>query len=76
LSAYTGVVLSGQLDEWVPGELFELEEPAILAALDEYEGSEYKRTLVTVALDTGEEMESWVYLLSQGLASENFAFTT
>jgi gamma-glutamylcyclotransferase (GGCT)/AIG2-like uncharacterized protein YtfP len=64
LSAYTGVVLSGQPDEWVPGELFELEEPAILVALDEYEGSEYKRTLVTVALDTGEEMESWVYLLS------------
>jgi len=64
LSAYTGVILSDQPDEWVPGELFELEEPAIIAALDEYEGSEYERALVTVALDTGEEMETWVYLLS------------
>jgi len=64
LSAYTGVVLSDQSNEWVPGELFELEEPAILAALDEYEGSEYERILVTVTLDTGVEMESWVYLLS------------
>lgn len=59
---YHGAVLSDQPNEWVPGELFQLEDPGILRALDEYEGSEFERPLVTVALDDGQELETWVYV--------------
>ena len=65
VGSYTGAVLSEQPDEWIPGELFELENPAILAKLDRYEGPEYERKVVTVLLDDGREQETWVYLYIQ-----------
>ncbi len=62
---YTGAVLSDKPDEWIPGELFELESPEILAALDHYEGSEYARSVVNVTMEDGRELETWVYLYIQ-----------
>ena len=64
--SYSGAVLSDQPDEWVPGELFHLQDPNILQTLDKYEDSEFERILVKVSLDDGEDLETcletWVYL--------------
>ena len=62
VGSYTGAVLSDEPDEWIPGELFELENPDILAKLDRYEGAEYARKVVTVLLDDGRKLETWVYV--------------
>ena len=62
LGTYTGAVLSDQPGDWVPGEVFELNDPSILAALDEYEGAEFQRALAHVHLDDGQSLEAWVYL--------------
>jgi gamma-glutamylcyclotransferase (GGCT)/AIG2-like uncharacterized protein YtfP len=48
-------------DEWVVGDLFQVRDPATMAALDEYEGSEYRRVLTTAVFETGSEMRCWVY---------------
>jgi len=48
--------------EWVAGDLFRLRDPATLAALDEYEGAnEYRRVLTTAVLEDGEATRCWVY---------------
>lgn len=39
------------------GEIFELDDPAILPALDKYEGPEYQRALVS----TTDAVECWIY---------------
>lgn len=59
---YPGAVLSDQPDEWVPGELYQLQNLSILSTLDEYEGSEFERVKITVSLDKGPALETWVYL--------------
>jgi gamma-glutamylcyclotransferase (GGCT)/AIG2-like uncharacterized protein YtfP len=64
-SNYPGVVLSDQPGEFVQGELLELQDPRILVVLDEYEGFEFQRVPVTVSLDDGQELEAWVYTLTQ-----------
>ncbi len=61
-ASYPGVVLSDQPGEWVSGELYHLQNPGILSTLDEYEGSEFERGQITVSLDGGQELETWVYL--------------
>ena len=62
-SNYSGAVPSDRPNEWVRGELFELLDPSILGRLDEYEGSEFRRVLLTISLD-GQELEAWVYILT------------
>ena len=62
LGQYTCAVLSDQPEDWVSGELFELEDPGILKTLDEYEGAEFKRTAISVTLDNCTKLETWVYL--------------
>jgi gamma-glutamylcyclotransferase (GGCT)/AIG2-like uncharacterized protein YtfP len=59
---YPGAVLSDQPNEWVPGELYHLQNPSTLSTLDEYEGNEFERVQVTVSLDNDQELETWVYL--------------
>ena len=55
---YPGARPTDQLNEWVLGEIFYLEEPdAVLAALDEYEGPEFERAMVS----TAGTMECWIY---------------
>jgi gamma-glutamylcyclotransferase (GGCT)/AIG2-like uncharacterized protein YtfP len=70
---YPGAVLSDQPGEWVPGELYELQNPSILSILDKYEGSEFKRVQTTVSLDDGPALETWAYLVAH--AHRRAAFT-
>lgn len=51
--------------EHIHGELWQLspvESAAVLAALDDYEGSSFERGRVPVVLDDGRRVEAWVYL--------------
>jgi gamma-glutamylcyclotransferase (GGCT)/AIG2-like uncharacterized protein YtfP len=61
---HRGVVRSEKPGEWIAGEVFQLNDPAkLLPILDEYEGSNYKRTSVPVVLDSGKRLRAWIYLL-------------
>jgi len=59
---YPGATRSDRPNEWVIGEVFALDEPAILlATLDDYEGLEYERARVSATLDHGRSIECWIY---------------
>jgi gamma-glutamylcyclotransferase (GGCT)/AIG2-like uncharacterized protein YtfP len=61
---HRGVVRSDEPDEWIAGEVFQLNDPRkLLPILDEYEGSQYKRTSVPVELESGKRLRAWMYLL-------------
>jgi gamma-glutamylcyclotransferase (GGCT)/AIG2-like uncharacterized protein YtfP len=61
---HRGVVRSDKPDDWISGEVFQLDDPSkLLPILDEYEGLEYKRTSVPVELDSGKRLRAWMYLL-------------
>jgi len=61
---HRGVVRSDKPKDWISGEVFKLNDPGkLLPILDEYEGSEYKRTSVPVELDSGKRLRAWMYLL-------------
>jgi gamma-glutamylcyclotransferase (GGCT)/AIG2-like uncharacterized protein YtfP len=59
--AYPGAVPSDQLGHWVHGEIHRLEDPSLLASLDEYEGLEYARAMVSATLDDGQIIDCWIY---------------
>jgi gamma-glutamylcyclotransferase (GGCT)/AIG2-like uncharacterized protein YtfP len=44
----------------VVGEIFHIDE-SLLAALDDYEGSEYERAVVSATLDDGRTIDCWIY---------------
>jgi gamma-glutamylcyclotransferase (GGCT)/AIG2-like uncharacterized protein YtfP len=44
----------------VVGEVFQIDE-SLLAALDEYEGSEFERAIMSANLDDGHTIECWIY---------------
>ncbi len=55
--AYPGARSAEQPDESILGEVFHLAEPGVvLAALDEYEGPEFERAVVTAG-----PLECWIY---------------
>ena len=59
---YPGIRLKAQENEWVVGEVFHLRDPATLAALDQYEGTdEYQRVLTMAVLENGVRVRCWVY---------------
>jgi len=63
LGEYPGLVAEGAAR--VPGLLIELADEAALALLDAYEGVDeglYARIRTPVRLDTGDEVEAWVYV--------------
>ena len=61
---HRGVVQSNKPGDWIFGEVFQLDDPSkLLPILDEYEGPNYKRTSVSVQLDSGKRMRAWMYLL-------------
>ncbi len=59
--AYPGAVPSDHPDHWVRGEIHRLEDPSLLASLDEYEGPEYERATVRATLDDGQVTDCWIY---------------
>lgn len=63
---HRGVVQSDKPEEWISGEVFQLNDSStLLPILDEYEGSEYKRTSILVQLDSGRRLRAWMYLLKR-----------
>jgi gamma-glutamylcyclotransferase (GGCT)/AIG2-like uncharacterized protein YtfP len=63
LGSYPGAVASKRPGDWVYGELFRLLDPRkTFQRLDAYEGPDFSRTIVTILLDSGEQLDSWVYL--------------
>ena len=64
LGRHPGAVPSQAASEWVRGEVFLLSRaPALLAALDRYEGAKYERRTVPVYLASGKRIESMTYFL-------------
>jgi gamma-glutamylcyclotransferase (GGCT)/AIG2-like uncharacterized protein YtfP len=55
--AYPGAVPSDQPDHWVHGEIHRLEDPSLLRSLDEYEGQEYERAMVSTTVS----LDCWIY---------------
>ena len=65
LDGYPGMKVRAEGDRWVRGEVHLLLDPSTtLPALDAYEGSEFERQVVTVLLDSGEEIQAWAYILA------------
>jgi len=74
LSRYPGLIFSHRPDEWVWGDLYELQDkPGLLARLDRYEGvtsgrkrvSEYERLIATIYIEDATIRQAWVYCYQQ-----------
>jgi gamma-glutamylcyclotransferase (GGCT)/AIG2-like uncharacterized protein YtfP len=62
---YTGIVVPSE--RRVGGELYEVvpeEWPRLIERFDEYEGDEYRRTIVDASLPSGGSVRAWVYVLA------------
>lgn len=56
----------------VQGEVVWLTDvPAMLRSLDEYEGEAFARVIRQVTLETGEEIRTWIYQLSDARSIDN-----
>ncbi|MGH7828756.1 MAG: gamma-glutamylcyclotransferase family protein [Candidatus Binatia bacterium] len=63
LGRYPGAVSSDHSSDVVQGELYALgNQEDFLKRLDEYEGSQFRRTEVSVLLDNGERVVTWIYI--------------
>ena len=62
LTRYPGAVLSDRPEEWVRGEVFQLDGRDVLAALDDYEGADFQRVVTSIHLEDGRQIEAWVYV--------------
>ena len=70
LGRYPGARRSDQPGESILGEVFQLDEPDdILAALDEYEGAEFERAMVSIPGMT----DCWIYWFAGPAAGEIIA---
>ena len=67
LGSYPGMVEPESPDDWVQGDIFEVEDvDTIFSALDQYEGCVrpnplYDRRQTPVKLSTGNEVTAWYY---------------
>ncbi len=68
---YPGLVLGGDPQQRVVGEVYRLQAPALaLAQLDDYEGcspryrepTEFKRVRESVTLQSGQNISAWLYI--------------
>ncbi len=63
LGAYPALITSADENFDVQGEVYQLvSTEKVFAALDEYEGDEYRRELHLVQLEGGKEIRCWVYV--------------
>ncbi len=63
LGAYPALITSADEKNDVQGEVYQLALiEKVFAALDEYEGDEYRRELLKVQLEGGKEIKCWVYV--------------
>lgn len=67
---YPGMVAASGAGAGVEGVLYFDVSPADMAALDAFEGAEYRRDVVRVMLESGETVEAgtYIYLLPQKLS--------
>jgi gamma-glutamylcyclotransferase (GGCT)/AIG2-like uncharacterized protein YtfP len=66
LGNYPGAVPSGRSSDIVSGELYALHDHQYLKRLDEYEGSQFRRTQVSVVSENGKQISAWIYLYEGG----------
>ena len=60
---YFGLVPALTESDWVEGDVFDLREPeSLFTVLDSYEGPNYPRQIQPAKIDTGEQLDCWVYL--------------
>ncbi|MFC5411376.1 gamma-glutamylcyclotransferase [Larkinella bovis] len=67
LGTYPGAVFDPDAETWVHGEVYSFREtgaPAFLRTLDDYEGAEYDRILVSVKTANG-TVDCWTYRFIQ-----------
>jgi gamma-glutamylcyclotransferase (GGCT)/AIG2-like uncharacterized protein YtfP len=73
IAHYPGLLLSDDAHDIVHGEVFRLRDPALLAALDDYEGcgpddvrpTAYVRQVVPVTSAEGAVLEAWTYVYAR-----------
>lgn len=73
ITHYPGAVPSKVPDEWVFGDVFDLNDLDLLAALDRYEGcgpddpkpTQYLRLLQNVIIGQGEASQAWIYVYNR-----------
>jgi gamma-glutamylcyclotransferase (GGCT)/AIG2-like uncharacterized protein YtfP len=64
--AYPGAVLDPAAPDFVHGEVVEAgDDAALLAALDDYEGAEFRREPIAVLTDDGRRHDCWIYVLAR-----------
>ncbi|MEO8601179.1 MAG: gamma-glutamylcyclotransferase family protein [bacterium] len=69
LGEYPGLIEAGA-HERVPGLVLDIADDAALQRLDRYEGVDdgiYRRQLTRVTLDSGGEVEAWVYVYARSV---------
>lgn len=77
LGDYPGMLDPAADEEWVFGDLYQLDDTeSVLNRLDEYEGCEsgddglFRRSLRSVRLEGGGEVEAWIYLYQGNVRDE------
>ena len=58
---YPGAVRSDQPIHWLQGEVHRLDDRQLLQLLDEYEGSEFSRAVVSVQTEDHGTIDCWIY---------------
>ena len=71
---YPGLAEPQSENNWITGEVWEFADPALWAALDQYEGAEYVRvrrpvTITNGEMANGEQPEAWVYLYASKITN-------
>lgn len=75
VDGYPAAIPSDTADEHVKGELYRLDDPGILATLDDYEECsasfpaprEYRREHVAITLENGDNRTAWAYLYNRSV---------
>ncbi len=68
LSQYPAFVEHGGIVGPVTGEVYKIRAPVkVFKELDTYEGSEFKRELININMESGEKKKCWIYKYVNGV---------
>jgi gamma-glutamylcyclotransferase (GGCT)/AIG2-like uncharacterized protein YtfP len=59
--AYPGAVASNEPEHRVQGEVHRFEDRQLLSSLDDYEGSEFERAIISAQVEDGRTVDCWIY---------------
>ena len=63
LGSYPGAIISKTKSDLIYGEVYRLKNPStVFTMLDQYEGKNFRRKIVPIALDRVGSVHCWVYL--------------